>query len=464
MPPPNTTSGTATVISSLPYSISQDQHDAGTTYEGWWKWTATFTGVIGALGYGDQVTYTPTVLVYKHPDVVTNYLSITGFNVPIIVPVDEGETYYLRYVPNAGNPTPAILAVEVYAAPTIEAESGMIVVNDDGFQRGAILSIDADNTVLQYRVMPPGEAGDVLPGLNVMAFEDIIDDDIKLLDANFSEIASVAVNSQTFRGSIRATPSLDRFYALSKTPNPDQVVAIETDGSISNTYTITGTNDIGAIAVASDGDTLYYWRSADTQKVRRWSLSGAAALSDLCDEGAGGSVADIIVLADDTIIISFMNFLANQHVSRYDASGTLLNTYDFSGEPDRNFPNASFWRIARGLDDPDTFWYWSKHDVSNPSSNGGYSKFRQVRVSDGAILVTRTFIEYETGSYQGDSTDYPFVRFGNSFSCPFFLLPFSVEGSPAGGSGSGSGSDGSPSLEVGVIGPIVWIEWPRRVP
>ena len=52
-------------------------------------------------------------------------------------------------------------------------------------------------------------------------------------------------------------------------------------------------------------------------------------------------------------------------------------------------------RITRGIDEQSTFLLWTHHD-------GGVSRLRHIRISDGATLFTSPDIpEYGTGAYKG---------------------------------------------------------------
>lgn len=409
---------------TLPFSDSFTADDAGYTYTMW----GTFAGqsgvtVLSVFGFGDLTTYTPRTGVYDALSDNVNTPTIAVDNRPVQFATVLGTDYYVRFSPNTGNPTPATLAVTAQAAPN-NSLAGGIIVPDDSLPIAAILSASQDYTVLGFRPFPAGEAGDVLVASGAMAMENVNDGTVDIYDSAFALVTQLAINSQTLVGSIRANNTLNKFFILSKTPDPDQVVAVLPAGTIDATYTITGVNNIRAIAVSNDESILYYSiSSGDTLAVKRWDLDAGSALSDLVNLGGTGTtgIADIIVLSDGTVLVNFYNFSTGATVRHYAADGTLLHTYDYA-DSDERFPDGTPPRIARANDDPASFWLWR-----HPISETGVSVFRNIQISDGTVLTTRRSAEYEIGSYVADPTATPLGLFGNSYSCPFFVLP---EGCP----------------------------------
>jgi hypothetical protein len=93
----------------------------------------------------------------------TSLLSISGIsNSPIQFLVTGGARYWLKVIPNGGNPSPANLTLTIYCAPNLSVPAGAIAVNDDsaGFPL-VYASGTADYTVLKFQDdFPSGEAGD----------------------------------------------------------------------------------------------------------------------------------------------------------------------------------------------------------------------------------------------------------------------------------------------------------------
>lgn len=424
----------------FPYSDSFNVHDSGYTHTIWGVYTGEVgIKVLGTFGFGDLTTYRPRSQVYVGLSDTLSTAFIDNVNRALQIPVDPGVDFYTRYTPNSGNPTPAVLLFNAQHAPDLAVEGGELVVPDDLFLRAAILSLSPDYAVRRFEIFSPGEAGDILPS-GVMAMENIVDVTVDIYNADFSLLVKLAINSSTSAGSIRANPTLNKFFAYSRAPNPDQIVSILPSGVIDATYTLLGINNtVRAIAVGNDEITLYYSSSTgDTAAVHRWDLFNSSALPDLVNLGTSTSIWDIHVLLDGTILVLFVNFSLGGIIRHYQTDGTLLHTYDYADNAEE-FPFGTPPRIARANDDPASFWYWR-----HPTSPLGISKFLNIRISDGAVLRTHLSVEYELGAYTPAETATPISRFGNSFSCPFWVLP----------GGEPPPDEGAEACPIPAIGPV----------
>ena len=416
--PTNTTAGTATNIASLPASISQDVHDAGTTYEVWYKYIAGVTDkLIGLWGYGDGLTpYTVRTRAYSDAGITLLVDTGTGgVNKAIQVPVNYGTTYYFRFTPNAGNPTPAILKIEAEKAPSTAVINGDIFINDDTENfPGIVVDPSTGEVKNSFNSMPAGEGGDILEDGTIL-LADAWNGNLKLFDKNFNLLATIAIDIG-FAISLRANHGQDLFY-LGLATNPVTVKTVNNVGAIGGTtWTLTGNTNISGIAASNDGTTLYFANTPVASAVERWNLGTDTALSNLAAGIASEFVSDILVLDDDTIVVlSYLSTGASCTARRYNAVGTLLSTYSIGAI---SLPASTPPRLAYDTDLGDNFWVWTHR----PSPNTGMSRFLKIKVSDGSILATVDIIEYETGVYNQTATLTPGARFGISFSCPFFLL------------------------------------------
>lgn len=403
---------------TLPDTDALRVDDGGYTYTVWGTYAGQVgVNVIGVWPFGDLVTYKPVASVFVGDGASLALPYTGGTNIPLQFPTALGTNYYLRIVSNAGNPTPANLTVSAQAAPASTDLGGALFVPDDTKSIAAILSVTQDYTVLGFRDFPPGEAGDIIESSGVMAMQNS-NTSVDVYDGTFTRLSQVAMNAESLYGSVRANPTLNKFVALSLTPNPDQVKLILPDGTVPTTYTITGLDDILVIAINNAGTILYYaTQTGDTAAIKRWDLAGGAGLSELINLGTTTKIVDMHVLVDDTVLASFVNFSTGVIVRRYDTSGTLLQTFDYA-DSDELFPSGTPPRIARANDDPDSFWLW-RHQ----SSEAGISRFRNIRISDGTVLTNRAHVEFESGSYDLTASETPLSRFGTSFSCPFWILP-----------------------------------------
>jgi hypothetical protein len=457
--PTNTAATTATVIASLPYDVVQTGiHDAGTTYTVWYTYTAVSPEVvIGVFGFGDLTTYRPSVAVFTGPaSAPVQLLSFVGIqNRAIQVPVTAGTQYFFRFSPNAGNPTPATLTLNVQTAPADAAIPGALIVNDDseGYPL-AILSSTTGEVVRFVSPFPNGEAGDTLAN-GTMLFEDFGNDNLRVYDNTFTLIATLQ-DLDYLSPRIRTCLGGNCFFVGSQT-NPVQVKVVTSAGAFEATeYTLTGITSLMALAASNDRTILYHSDDAAASPLRRWDLVGGAALSDLAAGIANRFIVDILVLSDNTIIFSSVTSTAvadQVRIKIYSAAGALLQDIDLGTTA---FPAGTFPRLAYAVDDPASFWVWTH---TSPSSTG-VSRFRNVRVSDGAVLATVDATEYEVGAYQPTAeTATPAARFGNSFSCPFMVYRSSSGTSggfpgPPGGPGFPSSGPGVPGIPSTTIYPI----------
>lgn len=426
--PTNVSALTATDLGTLPASVSQNVHDSGTTYTVWYSYTAVLNDVvIGLWGFGDLTTYRPTVTVWTGPaSAPVAYLPlIASQNKPIQVPVVVGTTYYFKFTTNAGNPTPAVLLIEAETHVTQTVPSGSILVNDDtnGFPV-ALLSATANNTVLAFRQpFPAGEEGDVL-STGAMCIADKTNLTVVPYTpafVPFASIAAVGVNPSDDIP-IRAQRSAGVFY-VGVTTNPVVAKVVSpTTGAVTSSETMTGITNMKCLAANNAQTILYHARATSGGAVRRWDLVGHAALSDLVAGVANYFVRDLLILADDSILAGYFKLSGglDYNVLHYNAAGATLHTYAFGANVSAN---TTMPRLAYSVDNATTFWVW----IHNPAgATSGVSHFQQVQVSNGALLVDRTFVEYETGIYEPAATATPVARFGPSFSCPFMILPIAA--------------------------------------
>lgn len=428
---------------TLPVATSQDVHDAGTTYAVWYAYTAQpGDHVIGLWGFGDVVTYMPSVKVYLGPAAApVQYLD--GFNTEnkrIQIPVTPGTTYYFEFTPNGGDPTPAILTIGARRAPKLTMSEGSIFVNDDSPGYPAVI-LDPDTGDVRNFVnpFPNGEAGDVLVDGTILV-EDADLTRLQVYDKDFNNLATLDIASGSPR--IRANRFAGRFY-VGRQANPVTVVTV-TNGALDvPEFTLTGITSLLALAAANDDSVLYHANTATGAAIRQWDLLGASALADLAPGIATYFVPDILVLADNSIIALFVKQFSGETLARhYAPDGTQLNEYAIA--PDgSNLPFGTLPRLAYAVADPTSFWVWW-HPLDEFFDPTEISRFQEIQGSDGTVLRSVDSTEYELGIYGPPVTATPIDDFGNSFSCPFFILM------------------GNPLLPV--IGPLVWVEWPRVIP
>lgn len=408
--PTNISFATATDLGSLPASVMQTVDEAGTTYTVYYKFTAPVSAVvIGAWGFGDLTTYTPVIEPYDASEV--SVLSVSLVNMPIQFPVTGGAQYYLKLIPNGGNPTPAVLTLNVQVAPNSAVPRGSIAVNDDttGFPL-ALVPSTADNTVLKFvNGIASGEEGDTLES-GIVLLNDNSNLELTLYAADYSVITGPVAVETGITGIRTHTPT-QKFYAITS-QNPPRYVTVTDAGVISTPVPLTGSGITTArgVAVNNAETILYFAKSTLAAPVQRWDIPGAAVLSDLAAAVGNSVIGDIIVLADDTILVGY-SLAGNFTVLRYNAAGAVLNTYSMGAFV------ISIARLATALDDPDSFWVMQ-------NNTGGTQTWTNVLVSDGSTVTQHTGQLYGAGEYVGTATATPRARFGTSPSCPFWITRF----------------------------------------
>lgn len=410
------TAASATVISALPYT---DTDSTPTNAGLWYVYTpsASIPNVVGALltsAVAGMLTLTFS------PDGVTSYLpTLRPRTKPFQLPVVAGTPYYFNVQNAIGAYTFAL-----QAAPNLSAPIGSIFVNDDhaGYPL-ALLSV-TDGSVLHFvSPFPAGENGDVIASgthIGRILVHDRLDDHLKLYTPDFTLVTDLPYTSTGDpKYPIRTDHTRSQFY-VGKPVDP-------THSSLATVTTVTSAGAFGAqtwvlpaagltgIATNVAGTVLYFTgqTTSTNSPIQRWDLVNDVALSNLVG-GLGATwltLFDIIVLADDTIVVSYESTTtANAPVIKhYATDGSVLHTWTMTGD------RSSDVHLASALDDPASVWIWTK--------NNGVSRFTNVNTSDGTTISAFTVREFENGVWLGTGTvPTPPERFGHSLSCPFLIL------------------------------------------
>lgn len=358
-------------------------------------------------------SYHPIVKPYDNS--VAQILNIEGDRCPIQFPVVENETFYLFIDKNTGNFNPASFSLAVQAFSQSTVPVGSIAVNDDtpGFPL-AILSATEDQKVLDFILgYPAGEAGDTLTSAIVLV-EDFSDNTLKVMNPDNSQLASLPFTGTPI---IRTCRGANKFYVGSNT-NPPIVTTVNEDGSFGSTsWTLTGNTGLKGLAANNDETILYFTKGGFNAPIKRWDLVNDVALSDLAPGIANRSPYDILFLSDESIIVFYSG--ADCFINRYSTTGVILNTLSI-GAAALTAP-----RLAYSLRDDGSFWAWYQPDASGIESN-----FFEIRASDLTIIRTRIDTIFETGSYAIGATASPISLFGNSFSCPFWVVQGEIPVTP----------------------------------
>lgn len=407
--PTNQTPETAIDITSLPYTVTQNVHDAGTTYSVWYKYTAVSgDDVIGVWGFGALAGYIPTTSVYI--DVGTTvYKGIANYpERPIQFSVTAGETYYFIFVTNSPTFSPASLDVLVQRFTPSGAPVGSIFINDASSE-DHLAAIVSSTTGVPLDYVSPFPGGEQITSLTngVMFLQDTDSVDYKLYAPTYTLIASVAVYNICI-GSNRTTQFYTGHTASSGTPGLIQTISQA--GAIGATTWDVG-GGVSTIAPSRDDTILYFADGTSGATVQRWDLVNDIALSNLAAGVGGYRVNGLLVLGDGTILVIYREVAATDvYIVRYSAAGATLNTYstplDASVGADTH--------ITYALDDPTSFWVWIK-------ITGDESRFLNLNTSTGATIASVDGHHFSSGSYDGSNTATPVTYFGHSESCQFLV-------------------------------------------
>jgi hypothetical protein len=409
--PTNTTPGNATVI-TLPTTITQEAHDGGVTYDLYFTFTATVTGVYCVFGFGgDDLDYRPRVGVSPAPWGSPEFL--VGTNRPLLMPVTAGQQYFILVRNDFGDPNPATLTMEIHRPPRANAPARSFVINDDtdGFP-AAIVSADQDYTVLRYvHPFPAGEGGDVLAS-GVALFSDAYAGNLQLFNAQLQSIGTVPFDI-IVRPSVRAHHPTNSFY-VGDNSNPVVVKNISSFGSVLATHTLTGNNSINGLAANADQSVIYHGRGI-SQPVRRW-VGGTNGTNLAAAEVGYFNGFDIIVLPDDTILVSYFHQTTGEvFVRQYTDGGSLLQTIPIAATSEDN----TTARIAFDVTDPDHFYaYWHPDDQT--------VRVTKLAVDGGGVVFNRDNHRFEAGVWMGDESA-DAQCFGVSNSCPLLVWPVAIQ-------------------------------------
>ncbi len=416
--PSNISAATAHEIPSLPWDLTEEEFSAPAAL--WFK----YTGKAGenAIGFAaftntTNTVYRPRLFVYfgtpSSLTALTNgFPNVPHVTVPILGPLLEGTTYFLKVTNMVAGPpdqSGVVLDLKFAAEPTEGYAAGDLIINDDT-SRFPLMILDPTDGHVKKAVnpFPAGERADSLNG-GFFLYEDRYTYELTLYDSSFALVATVA---DILDHGIPTMPHISGGFASKFYVEQDwNIWSVATDGSVgAQTWTIAATGYIEGVGVSPDETILYFGdRALDSSSytIRRWDLINNIALSDLAVISPITTVfntRDLRIMQDGSVLA-----MVSPNVYRYDPSGTLLHTWNFTG------PVTEVNRLALDID-PGNFWVWYY-----PNGNGeGTSAFRKIKASDSSTLVDFSVKEFEAGLGQSSANSTP-PRFGNSNSCPLVV-------------------------------------------
>lgn len=453
MPPPsNITAATATEITSLPFSTTQNVYDAGTTYTVWYKYTAQIgDNMIGLWGYGDFIgnNYVVRTHVYQGPESsLLSWLPITDDR-PTQFPVTVGVTYFVSFEKRPDlTPTSAVLNLSVLKHTESTDTDGYFL--NQAFNKSAtynappissILSADRDQIINRYiRNIVIGEAGDRLADGTLMLSEAYTSPHIEIYNSSY--VSQISIPFSVGTGvAIRAHHSTNRFWAASDVFRPT-IKEYSSAGaelfSVRVDATITGS---GPLAVNNARNIVYFGVKSTGQPIWKRDLNTGVE-SIFVDLVSMHIAVESIVLSDDTVLILYAQAQAdpaNVFVRRYNPAGTLVQTYEM-GSLGNFVPRI-------GIDPTDSSHF---HIYYLPVSGIPRDRIDKIRISDGVVVRSRYYTRYVAGAYGGFAVPEPIARFGHDPSCPLIVLHSNGGGN--GGGGGGNGGTPSPPFTADASG------------
>ncbi len=424
--PTNTSALTAIDIgTTLPYSNSQRVDDSGVTYTVWYSYTPQ-TGVyeLGVWGLGDLTVYKPSLLIYSGPaSAPVNILTtISAQNIPVQIPVTPGVQIFFQFLTNAGNPTPANLAVSIIAGPTSAVPIGSIVVPDDNIDfPTAFLSPSVNFTVLNFaQAILSCEAGDTLDNGTFLT-DSSLTADLSYYTSGFTRSNITWPTASDGTTNIRTCKGAQNFYLADPGSSflsiHASIYKVSAAGVLSTVAANLGVFGADRIAATNDETKVYLTGcgvSTIGSPVFTWNVAGAAFGANFVAGVANYQVFDILVLSDNTVVIGYVKTSVTRDIiiKIYSSVAVLLQTISYGSDIGSVDPH-----LAYALDDPTSFWFWV-----HLSSTNGESNHIKYTTATGAVALTRRNVEYELGQYVETVTLTPVARFGNSNSCPFWIL------------------------------------------
>lgn len=452
MPAPTNQTPATALPMSLDYAYTLPDVDLATpnNCDVWWSYTAQAGDVVvgfWAYDVGLVASYTPTTTVWTGPigSLTQKMDGNSATDVPCQFSVTPGEIYYLRVRNSSGMAPAAGTSVQISALrpPNLTATgpTGALLINDAN-NDGSLPATLIDSTtgaVLQFKNgIAAGEAGSVSPA-GVFALDDADSEEIRVYSPLLATVAALSFPYYSDITLPYIAPSTSEVFYVSNGGDPPrnaEVATLNSDG----TWTLI-TWDLGVVAVAAvcpnNAETILYFvrQGGGVGQIERYDLVNSLPLSDLAAAVPTNATYDICVLADDTILASYVDLSPNNfEVRRYSTAGALLNTYSFGAAGSITPP-----RMCLANDAGVSFWV-----MFLDSTDAANQFVQRIQVSDGTVLDNLDTVVFNRGVYQGTSAaDNP--RFGHSNSCPILPPRITITGTetptptptpPGGGSGS----------------------------
>jgi len=426
----NLTSANAITITNLNTDYSYDTQDQsnGTSRQFWTTFVPSQDGEIGIWGYTDLGNSVETIITDPGGSQLVD--NNTNLNAPEQFYFLGTHTYLVQCIIRFQPYYPLNLSFKTFVPQNIPA--GSIIVNNDTQVvlqpadvsqnlEAAIISA-VDGTPLKFlNTIVVGEGGDInnlLSGDNKFLFTTDDSDsptNAVIYNPDFSQLTSINLGFTPIRCGVTGNGKNKWYIAKSTILTPVPVAVIDNTGALVKTLHLTSIPH--SVAVLQD-DTKLYYSVSSTGVIKAWDVVNDVALPDLAAALATYSPDEpMLCLGDGTIVVPYEK-AGSYILKRYNSAGTVLNTY---GDYFATGLIVSGNRLARALDDPNSFWLWLHIDDTGGGSGAGTSRFINIKVSDGSTIHTFDAAEFEVDVNMQATTLSP-TRFGHSESCTFLIM------------------------------------------
>jgi hypothetical protein len=433
----------ATPITSLPFA--DDSTPSAWNDEFWYSYSTPVDKLVRST-VTRSGNFNPRVDTYYDLNFLYEYMasytgSVDAVDRPMLIPVDGAVTLYFR-VKGATNPGPITGTVrftlehEYRAFKTVP--QGYVLIPDDTAHEypagsgeyvsfpAAILNPDTGETIGVKPGVVAGESGWMLPTGETLLENRYANggsgqESFVLYDKDFNVIADTgnqAVSTSGTGGTVGPWGPGAFFVSIYDTSLGGPVLwRVSADGDVDNVQELPVGHDTFSAGMSRDG-TMYYAAGSIGAVIHTWDTETESAGPDLNAGVSGYFIArdSIKVLPDGTVLVGYLRTSPrDNYVARYDTDGTLLDTYQLE--------STDFYRLDRVQipvfpEDEPTFTTWVQFGVFTPTLVA-WSRFTQIRVSDGAVLNTWDQLQFQSGigpPVPGGPT------LGHSSSCPMLIV------------------------------------------
>jgi hypothetical protein len=342
------------------------------------------------------------------------------------VPVNPGDEIFIQSTKKAGNPAPAVSTLTVKAGPRDVVPANIsIAINDSSLWDvnpfPAVFISSVDGHILNFfHPFPAGESCRILTTGELLAADDFAlmraGSGPILFDKNLNIIASPVMPAAGYL--LYGTDQTTGWWCMKPGGGATHALAIFVD----KTGTVIGAPlDMGATSAGSQALTpnlantaLYFVQSTGlvNSPIQKVTVPGGVVTTIVAGDANFFLTPGIYTLLDDTFVEGYnSNVGTSNEVRRFDSTGALLNTYavGIGQHIEQLFPMP---------DDPVSIGVWTQTAI--------FSRYRRIRVADGAVLFDVSTVKFESGVSDEAATLTPTAFFGNDFSCEPWVPRFDL--------------------------------------